>query len=328
MKIKILLILLCLSVCSAKAQTDVRLRITEGVTDSALIAKIEGNTSRFLTEIRNAFFEERQLDFSGVEIAPDAVQVVLDMWNISIFNSSVSELERKCIKRYDGGWQIRDIPIIMLAEETVAENDRKQEIVINFTAEGAIDDINILGSEHRTSEIITSGDTVRNLVDRQRILDFVEKFRTAYNTKNLKYLDTFYSDDALIITGKFIKKALRSDQVGTLQIQNDVEYITQSKPQYFRKLTRIFSAIKYINIDFREIEIHQHPLYRDLYGVTLKQYWNTDIYSDVGFLFLTVDCKDIDKMIIHFRAWQPSEYNGKELSRDERFRITKFNITR
>ena len=38
------------------------------------------------------------------------------------------------------------------------------------------------------------------------ILDFTERFRTAYNEHNINFLDAIFSDDALIITGKVIER--------------------------------------------------------------------------------------------------------------------------
>jgi|GEM_PF-3522933 hypothetical protein len=41
---------------------------------------------------------------------------------------------------------------------------------------------------------------------RLKILDFLEQFRMAYNTKNNEFLEKVYSDDALILVGTVLKK--------------------------------------------------------------------------------------------------------------------------
>ncbi|MDR1554383.1 MAG: hypothetical protein LBS69_13130 [Prevotellaceae bacterium] len=314
----------------AQAQFDVKLYITDGIADTVVKSAIEHNGSLLLSEIGKAFLEERTPEFTGIAVSPEASKTILDIWsNTSIMNCSISELNRKCLKRYDGGYQVRDIPILML-DVNIPESDRQQEICINFTAEGSIDEIFISKDAHRIASILTEGMEVQEGRRRQRIQNFVEEFRTAYNTKDWKFLNTVYGNDAIIISGKVIKIIPNSDAAIKVP-QERIQYVTQTKEQYMQKLKYIFATVKYINLEFAEIEVQQHPKYHEIYGVVFKQNWNTtyangDGYKDVGYVFLMMDFKDENNPIIHVRTWQPEKYNGQELKKGEIFRVTSFNI--
>jgi len=105
-----------------------------------------------------------------------------------------------------------------------------------------------------------------------------------------------------------------------------VKYQVQDKKQYLETVqNRIFKNNKYINIIFDEIKIVKDLKYEDIYGVNLKQYWNTSGYKDVGYLFLMVDFKDENNPIIHVRTWQPE---GAEQTKKGIFGLNSFDVVR
>jgi hypothetical protein len=307
------------------AQFDVKLHITDGITNIGVRTAIEKNTSLLLSEIGRAFVEERDPNFAAIAISPEAQKSILDTWHNTPFNCSRSELNRKIIKRYDGGYQVREIPVTIF-DDSVALDDRMLNYVVNYNASGKIEDFYV--TSHSISAMISEGMEVKEYVRRERIVDFIDQFRTAYNTKDLNFLNMVYGDSALIIIGKVVKIQPIKDspvQIPTRQI----DYTTQTKVQYLRKMKFVFAANKYINLDFKELEIQQHPKYPEMYGVVFKQHWNTSTYKDVGYVFLMIDFADENNPIIHIRTWQPERYNsGQELSKDEIFSVTSFIINR
>ncbi|MCL1850451.1 MAG: hypothetical protein FWF70_03455 [Bacteroidetes bacterium] len=321
-----LLFILVIILLGGRVYTQIEktnLSITEGLNDAKLKAKIEENVSLLLTAMGKAMMEGEFPNLSNINISLDASIKVLSLWKTSVMICPVTNVERKCLTRPQGGYQIRDIPVTML---DAPEEEQAQDIVINFTDDGNIDDI--LVAVHALTDFLDPNFSVQEYARREIIAGFVEEFRTAYNTKDIECLEKVFSNNALIITGKVIKERPNSDQVLKNNLSTErIEYVTQTKEQYLKKLRIIFNAIKYINVVFNDIEIMKHPKYPEIYGVTLKQYWNTSSYSDEGFLFLLIDFTEADP-VIHIRAWQPSVFNGKELSREERFRPTSFgNIT-
>jgi hypothetical protein len=299
-----------------------QLRITEGIDEGIAKMQIELNTSLLLTAMSTCIIEGSIPDTSGIDISKEAVQTLYSMWkSASEMICPISVVERKCLHRLRGGYQIRDIPVSMLS---APENDREHNLVINYTKTGKIDDIFVAIENSRIDDILSSQVSVEDFTRRMKILDFVEQFRTAYNIQDLNHIKKVFSNNALIITGKVVIEKPNSDQV----LQNighaKIIYQTQTKSEYVEKLARIFKENKYINIDFDSIEVMTHPKYTEIYGVTLKQKWNTSSYSDVGYLFLMIDFKDDNNPLIHVRTWQPAKYNGKDLAREERFHIGSF----
>ena len=77
---------------------------------------------------------------------------------------------------------------------------------------------------------------------RQLILDFVERFRTAYNQRDIQFLNQIFSDDALIITGKVVKQQTRDG----IKLPDKVEFFKRSKHEYIANLKAQFNKVKYI----------------------------------------------------------------------------------
>ena len=107
-------------------------------------------------------------------------------------------------------------------------------------------------------------------------------------------------------------------------------YIKQTKQEYLRNLSKVFKIVKYINVDFSDIEITEHPKYDDIYGVTLKQKWHTDRYQDEGYLFLMVDFRDSDQPVVQVRTWQPYKDKGGKVitAKKDVFHLGSFRIIR
>jgi hypothetical protein len=155
---------------------------------------------------------------------------------------------------------------------------------------------------------------------RQTILNFVETLQTAYYRKDIDLLTKMYGDDDWIITGKAVK------QTKSINSALDRDSFFFRKKEYINKLLSIFKNNSKINVDFSEIEVVQHPEYPDLYGISFKQSWNTDNYSDTGYCFFLIGFKDGQNMQIHVRTWQPDKPNGLPLSEVEKIKFSDFVI--
>ena len=322
---KLLFVLLMMALLGGKAQAQLEtawLIITDGLDKPDVKAQIEENGSLLLTAVGKAVMQGDLPDLSDVNITDEAAQTFFSLWESSAMICPVTHVERKCLQRPQGGYQVRNIPVTMM---DAPENEQAQDLVINFTKDGKIDDIFI--AVHAITDFFdpNGNSVVQDFVRKQRIVDLIERFRTAYNEKDISYLQTIFSNNAIIITGRVIKEKPNSDQVlkGNLNPER-IEYVTQTKERYLERLKVVFAVNKYISVKFSEIEVLQHPRYPEIYGVTLKQDWYTTNYSDKGYLFLMIDFKNEDEPLIHVRTWQPEKYNGKELAREERFTLDSF----
>jgi hypothetical protein len=114
----------------------------------------------------------------------------------------------------------------------------EQELVINFSATGLIDNVMVALENHRYIDIISANISVTDLIRRQTIIEFVENFRTSYNRKDIDYIESVFSDQALIITGNVVKVKETSDNM--LQTMYSEKYSTL--PHLRRSISRSSSV--------------------------------------------------------------------------------------
>lgn len=161
--------------------------------------------------------------------------------------------------------------------------------------------------------------------NRTLILNYTEHLRTSYTTKDIDFIEQVFSSDALIITGKFIKNSSQKE-LGMKNSSHAV-YNIRSKQNYIKHLKRIFAANAKIDVKFSEFKIMRHPTIEGIYGVTLRQEYESSIYSDDGYLFLLWDFRNEAMPLIHVRTWQESNLgNNAVLEKDSIFGIRNFNL--
>ena len=313
----------------ANAQLDVvRFTVQDGISDPALKASVENSASVLLSTLNATviagkskikFEKENELLFTK-----DGRKCLDEMWASSAMMCPVSQVTEKGISMQNGIIQVRNIPITVLAAD---DDNCEQELVICFNENGQIDNIMIALEEHRYLDVINAQISVKDFHRRQAIIDFVENFRTAYNRKDIDYINTVFSDNALIITGKVVKIDKKKQDLTAQSLNNEqIQYQKSTKEEYINNLKKCFKNNSYINLIFDDIEVMRHPKRDDIFGVTLKQHWNSSNYSDVGYLFLMINFEDELNPSIQVRTWQPDKYNGKPLPRDEVFSLDMFNI--
>jgi hypothetical protein len=289
---------------------------------SKLITKIESNASAFLSAINTAAAKKGKPKFPSGIVSSDAQVSLLSMWEMSRFSCTSTTIDERLIKKPHGGFEVRNIPVMM---DEAAADEKEQELVLIFNANGLIDNIYLSIETGRYNQLVNVGDDVTEFKRRQIILDFIENFRTAYNRKDADYLSSVFSEDALIITGRVVQVST-PDASEQFLPQQTVQYQKQTKKEYIDKLRKIFASNSYINTKFEEIRIKQHNKYSTIYGVDMMQGWNTSKYSDVGYLLLVIDFSDDDKPQIHVRTWQPDRVDGKKLTEQDKFKLEQFKI--
>ena len=308
----------------ARAQ-EVSFYVSDGLPEGALRAKIEANLSALLSGVNAAFGQSATPDFSQVRISEDASDALMMLWNNMPFRCEEPEIVERVLSTYSG-YQVRNVPIELKADD--GKNDY-QELVIDMEKDGTVSRVNLALQSHLYRKVISDGSEVTDLRCRQMILDYVEQFRTAYNRKDIDFLENVFSDDALIITGKVVKRK-KGDRVAVLKETPEIVYTQQRKHEYIEKLrTRVFPAAKYIQVTFTDIKVSKHPSIDGYYGVMLRQGYKSSTYSDDGFLFMIWDFRDESHPQIHVRTWQPYWLDDKKtqkLGEDKVFNINSFTI--
>ena len=316
-KICLLLILVSLG-----ARGQVSFTVSDGIDNATIKSKIESTVSKMLTEINAAQVAGRSLNFSAMGSISTRVQQSMAMlWENSPFICTDEEIIEHCITT-GTGYQVRNIPLMMKPTgEREFNEDEYQEAVISFDRQGDVESFYLSISMNLYMNVIKSNLELTDLRRRQLILDYVEQFRTAYNQKDINFLNQVFSDDALIITGKVI--TTRHAEGFTSQ---KIQYNKQSKEQYIKNLKGVFARNSYIKVTFDEIEVMRHPVNPNFYGVTLKQGWTSGRYHDDGYLFLLWDFTNENAPQVHVRTWQPDKIGGKALPKDEVFSLSDFDI--
>lgn len=155
---------------------------------------------------------------------------------------------------------------------------------------------------------------------RRTILNYCEHFRTAYTTKDIDFLRQVFSDKALIIVGNVVKPIANDDKC---QAESRVTFAIHSKRDYLARLSKVFASNQKIDVRFSGFRILRHPTMDGIYGVTLRQQYKSDRYSDDGYLFLLWDFRDKSMPLIHVRTWQPA---ATVHSGDDVINIQDFNL--
>lgn len=137
---------------------------------------------------------------------------------------------------------------------------------------------------------------------RRVILGYCEHLRTAYTTKDIDFLRQVFSEKALIIVGNVVKT--KSGGSNDYLPKDKVEYNIHSKKEYLDRINKVFATNKSVDVRFSDFKIMRHPTINGIYGVSLRQQYKSDRYSDDGYLFLLWDFRNESMPVIHVRTWQ------------------------
>lgn len=299
----------------------VSVTITDGVNNNAVKKKMENAITRILDEVNAAQADHRSLNFNSMGVNGQVQRSMAMLWENTPFICTDDEIVEHCITT-GTGYQIRNIPLMMKPTgERDFNEDEYQEAVISFDKKGNVESFYLSISLNLYMNVVKSNLELTDLRRRQMILDYVEQFRTAYNQKDLNFLNMVFSEDALIITGKVITQKHPEGFV-----TQKIRYNKQSKVQYLNNLKKVFNLTKYIRVAFDEIDVMRHPTNPNFYGVTLHQGWTSNTYHDEGYLFLLWDFRNENAPEIHVRTWQPDRIGAKRLAREDVFSLSDFDI--
>lgn len=316
-------LLILTSIVPVISQAQVEVEIVDGVDNNTTKNKIESSASQFLSEISDAYKDNRALDLAGL-VNSSAESSIEMLWENVHFRPEDQYVGEILLTTNDG-YQIRNIPLQILPQDAGADTDYK-EGVINFDRSGKVSSFYFSIEQNSYRNIMEKGIQLNDIARRMEILDYVERFRTSYNQKDLTFLNQVFSDDALIITGKVITPRKLTD--GFSISLPSVKYTKQTKTEYLAKLRNIFRYNRYINVKFDDVHIKRHGSNPNIYGVKVVQHWNTSNYSDEGYVFMLWDFTNPNAPQIHVRTWQPMYLDaGKKqpLPEDEIFDLNSFD---
>lgn len=325
-----LMALCCMTTLQAEEVT-VTITTDEGFENTGgIIEKMQRNLGKVLSEINTANSENRGLNVAGLALDHFAKGTLVQLWDNVHFYCDDSEVVDRCWPLKDG-YMLRQIPLIMNPQGEQFGAGTYQECIVEFDKQGTITDFRFV-FDSQLSESMEKCGAVVELERKMQILKYCDRFRTAYCTKDIKFLEQVFSDDALIITGNVVMS--KPTDMGPATAR--VEYKQQTKQQYLQNLRRAFAHNKYIEVKFSEIgengeeggcgTVTRSVNNKNMYGVRLRQEWKSSNYSDTGYIFLLWDFADENHPEIHVRTWQPEYVGGKKMDQDEIFSLTDFNL--
>lgn len=289
---------------------------------------MENNANALFAEINQKYDQDNsQLDIKGcaTEFAQNRIS---NMWAVSHFYCTRTIMNVRVLKMVGvEAYQVRNIPVCF--KETENDEYKYQSLVMEFDNQGKISDLYISISEYGYSRDIT------NLVDykyKELIIRFLDNYLTAYNCKDLDFIEKMFVEDVLMITGKVVNYKTNES---TNNNKSKIENVVQNKQQYLEKLRGIFQRNSFVNIKIDGIEITQSEANPRVYGIGLNEYWhvsnnsNTGGYHDEGRLFFIIDFTNENQPEIVVAAWQPfKDANGNpiEYSEDDFFHLGDFPI--
>lgn len=205
---------------------------------------------------------------------------------------------------------VRDIPIYSKNDE-----NHQRQLSIAFNKQGQIECIRFAAETASYDKIMKNGGReITDAVDAARrtsILSFVENYRMYYVDMDIQKIENIFADNAIIVTGSVITVQTKKGD-NKVQMNKKVVYKRQNRDEYIAALKVLFDKNKSIDVQFNDIRVVQDPDRENIYGVTLKQAWDSESkkgsnYHDDGYVFLLWDFQNPERPQIHVRTWQPVE---------------------
>lgn len=288
----------------------------------------ENSISRLLTEINRADRTNTSLNLYSISMEENAKAKLHKFWSNMHFACEDVENIEKCLQDMQG-YQVRNIPVTLHPLDNTYHGSVEKTLVISLNKRGQISGVRTALDRHDYKKVMETGRVVTDERQRREILKFVEDFRSYYNEKDIASLDRVFSDDAIIITGSVITTRPGFD-VNKNKMADKIVYSQSTKQEYLKKLQGLFNCTKFVDVAFDEISVKRNGATgkENFYGVTLKQKWHTDRYSDEGYVFLLWQFKDNgEPPVIHVRAWQPDKYSdGRPMKQDDILNMHDFLI--
>ena len=304
---KLLCFLFGLFVMLSGYAQKVNFEFSDGIEEGILKTKMEHQMSSLLSAINEANAVNADVNFSGIDITDDASASLTMTWEQVHFSIEDDDIVDHCISLpgKSGGFRIQNIGVLMNPkEESGYDGEKRREIYIDFDKTGKIVDFNFTLGMNMYTEILKKGEELGDLDRRMQIIDWCEHFAKAYCDKNMKFMQTIFSDDAIIITGKMTMQRVRTDM--GMKDQAKVKYVQQTKAQYLSNLSKVFASNNYVNVKFDDYTVIRHGARPNYFGVTLRQKWHTARYCDEVTVFLIWDFTNEEAPRILVRTWQPT----------------------
>lgn len=286
MKIKFYLMILAFFLPSAFwGQEKVSVTL-DGGGNSVSISDVQTNLARLLTMINNNQ-NMKNGDYSQIDISQNSIQTLKQIGKYCYFKIDKTVFKEVLLR--DGSeYQVRNIGVHKYSIEKPDSLLETTQLAINFDSSGRIVDVLVVMETQQYNKLLEAAKEVNDEFNTKQILYWMDRLRTAYNTKDIDFFKDVFSEDALVITGKRSwKRETRGDG---FKDRETYTYSVQTKDYYISNLeNRVFKSNKWINVKYgQDADIFRSGNGR-YYAVEVTQFWNSPTYKDVGRLFVIWD---------------------------------------
>jgi hypothetical protein len=219
------------------------------------------------------------------------------------------------------GYEVRRIPVTNTYK--TLNKQTTEYIVLDTDSTGRFNDLTTALNHHTYRQFVEGDNFIDDFLQRQTIIKFIEKYRTAYMSRDIKMIDQMFADNALIIVGRILEEKPNIPDMPRYQKfgnQPDIEYLTMTKKEYLKRQENVFRGQSDILVEFTSFRIMKKQGAEHVYGVEMRQNYFSTTYSDEGHLFLLIDFNHKDPLI-YVRAWQPQEWTPEQLVNAANYRI-------
>ncbi|MCF7859295.1 MAG: hypothetical protein K9N07_08250 [Candidatus Cloacimonetes bacterium] len=268
------------------------------------------NLISFFSMLENEYLDDESIFTDEI--------IVKRMWQVIETNHTklLKYPQTVQINKTEMGWEARQFGVSVSCEGFPTRNET---VVIDFDDAGKIYNFGytINPALHKIFE--TRGVAAGDWDFRQIAIKFLENYKTSYTTKNIEDVETLYSEDAIIITGKVVKRTKLDKEFATDLSEEKIIYFKKTKQEHIASQKEVFARNRFVWLQFDTFNIEVAPI-DSVYGVAMKQNYYSSTYKDEGYLFLLIDFRG-ENPLIHVRNWQPGEWNLEKQMKLENFRF-------
>ena len=169
------------------------------------------------------------------------------------------------------GWELRRVR--MMNRYPSLNKMTTEYVVLDFNEQGELIDLNTCITKELYQKFVHEFEQSRDFGDRQEIVKFLEKYRTAFLVRDIQTVRDIFAEEALIIVGRKVRrKNLSEESVKYIQFsgQPDYEYLKLSKDEFLTREERGFRSQHDIALNFSTFDIIKKNDAADGYGVAIR----------------------------------------------------------
>ena len=292
---------------SASSQERLSIEIVDGVQESYLRMQIEKQTQLLFAAINHAALNSSNtIDFRGVDISSFARKTILMLWDNMHFRTIENVIVERCVEIRTNeqlkGYQIRNIEVELLPLSDTVEKDVK-EICIEEDKNGAITDFSFVLEKPLIARTLKEGESFGDIDKRMAIVIFCEKLKTAFYSKDISYIDSFFEGDKISV------KELYNNKCNV--------YEKKDKHDYLKQIHQMFMQKRNMEVNFDDLEITRHSTKIQYYGVSfilnVRSHGNNGLYTNPSRIFMIFDFAEEENPVLCIVRVQPTSTPREQL---------------